>query len=205
MTGERKRHTAAVLSLDFAEQYGFYLKYHAHPVNQLVHVVFVPLLLGSALAALAQWRVSLGGVKLDLGLIVAVAYALYYIVLSPLLGASAALVMVLPLYLAGRALLLRAPDAQVVWSAFLVIQLLGWSAQFAAHEWLEKRRPALLDNLIQAFASAPLFVFVEVLAFLGLDQGLRKRFQRPQRARSTSRERRTPGGAKTPRRRMAHA
>jgi uncharacterized membrane protein YGL010W len=194
MTGERKRHTAAVLSLDFAEQYGFYLKYHAHPVNQLVHVVFVPLLLGSALAALAQWRVSLGGVKLDLGLIVAVAYALYYIVLSPLLGASAALVMVLPLYLAGRALLLRAPDAQVV-----------WSAQFAAHEWLEKRRPALLDNLIQAFASAPLFVFVEVLAFLGLDQGLRKRFQRPQRARSTSRERRTPGGAKTPRRRMAHA
>ncbi|KAK4531581.1 hypothetical protein CCYA_CCYA08G2438 [Cyanidiococcus yangmingshanensis] len=183
----------AHLSLDFSSQYRFYLEYHSNPGNQLVHVLFVPLLLGSALAALSLWsfQVSFFGKKLlvDAGMILASVYALYYMLLSPLLGFAAALLWVLPLYVVAKAVTLYASSGRVLWYAVAAVQAAGWSAQFAAHHWLEKRRPALLDNMVQAFASAPFFVFLEVLAALGLDGGVRKRLQRPKSPRRTKTER----------------
>ncbi|KAF6002812.1 hypothetical protein F1559_003939 [Cyanidiococcus yangmingshanensis] len=174
----------AHLSLDFSSQYRFYLEYHSNPGNQLVHVLFVPLLLGSALAALSLWsfQVSFFGKKLlvDAGMI-----------LASLLGFAAALLWVLPLYVVAKAVTLYASSGRVLWYAVAAVQASGWSAQFAAHHWLEKRRPALLDNMVQAFASAPFFVFLEVLAALGLDGGVRKHLQRPKSPRRTKTERGT--------------
>jgi uncharacterized membrane protein YGL010W len=37
-----------------------------------------------------------------------------------------------------------------------------WLLQFYGHAAHEKRKPALLDNLFQAFLAAPIFVFMEV-------------------------------------------
>ncbi|KAF2619643.1 hypothetical protein F2Q68_00042180 [Brassica cretica] len=42
-------------------------------------------------------------------------------------------------------------------------QLLCWTGQFLGHGVFEKRAPALLDNLLQAFLMAPFFVLLEVL------------------------------------------
>ncbi|PNX71371.1 putative endoplasmic reticulum membrane protein, partial [Trifolium pratense] len=45
----------------------------------------------------------------------------------------------------------------------LVVQLVCWTGQFIGHGVFEKRAPALLDNLIQAFVMAPFFVLLEAL------------------------------------------
>ncbi|KAJ8452319.1 hypothetical protein Cgig2_006124 [Carnegiea gigantea] len=45
----------------------------------------------------------------------------------------------------------------------LAAQLICWTGQFIGHGVFEKRAPALLDNLVQAFLMAPFFVLLEVL------------------------------------------
>ncbi|CAH8355848.1 unnamed protein product [Eruca vesicaria subsp. sativa] len=42
-------------------------------------------------------------------------------------------------------------------------QLLCWTGQFLGHGLFEKRAPALLDNLVQAFLMGPYFVLLEVM------------------------------------------
>ncbi|KAI7978814.1 putative endoplasmic reticulum membrane protein C16E8.02 [Camellia lanceoleosa] len=44
----------------------------------------------------------------------------------------------------------------------LAAQLFCWTGQFIGHGIFEKRAPALLDNLAQAFLMAPYFVFLEL-------------------------------------------
>ncbi|MBA0790199.1 hypothetical protein Gohar_014864 [Gossypium harknessii] len=48
----------------------------------------------------------------------------------------------------------------------LAAQLFCWTGQFIGHGVFEKRAPALLDNLVQAFLMAPFFVLLEVLQSL---------------------------------------
>ncbi|WVZ19083.1 hypothetical protein V8G54_006405 [Vigna mungo] len=45
----------------------------------------------------------------------------------------------------------------------LAAQLFCWTGQFIGHGVFEKRAPALLDNLTQAFLMAPYFVVLEIL------------------------------------------
>lgn len=52
----------------------------------------------------------------------------------------------------------------------------SWVLQFIGHGAFEKRAPALLDNLVQAFLLAPLFVWMEILFFLGYRPELRARY-----------------------------
>ena len=70
-----------------------------------------------------------------------------------------------------------------------VCQIGGWGAQIFAHAVFEQRRPAFLDNLFQAFVSAPLFIVADVLFMLGIrksleakiHQSLRKQCEVPSR------------------------
>ncbi|KAI9086416.1 hypothetical protein K1719_031500 [Acacia pycnantha] len=48
----------------------------------------------------------------------------------------------------------------------LAAQLYCWTGQFIVHGVFEKRAPALLDNLTQAFLMAPFFVLLEVFQSL---------------------------------------
>ncbi|CAN0923587.1 2-hydroxy-palmitic acid dioxygenase mpo1 [Linum grandiflorum] len=57
---------------------------------------------------------------------------------------------------------LRFSGSQVV----VVAQIVCWTGQFIGHGVFEKRAPALLDNLIQAFVMAPFFVLLEALQTL---------------------------------------
>ncbi|KAG1217613.1 hypothetical protein G6F35_009007 [Rhizopus arrhizus] len=56
----------------------------------------------------------------------------------------------------------------------IIIQIVSWTFQFLGHGLAEKRSPKLLDNLVQAFVSAPYFVFFEVLFHLGYRPELHK-------------------------------
>ena len=54
-----------------------------------------------------------------------------------------------------------------VWKIALGIHIMAWVLQFIGHGVFEGRAPALLDSLDQAFLTAPLFVFLEVMFFFG--------------------------------------
>lgn len=60
----------------------------------------------------------------------------------------------------------------------LGIQAVAWVAQFVGHGAFEKRAPALLDNLMQAFFFAPFFVWLEMLFSLGYRPQLKARINR---------------------------
>jgi uncharacterized membrane protein YGL010W len=54
-----------------------------------------------------------------------------------------------------------------IWKVALAIHVTGWILQFIGHGIFEKRAPALLDSLDQALLTAPLFVLLELMFFLG--------------------------------------
>ena len=54
----------------------------------------------------------------------------------------------------------------------------SWIAQFVGHGKFEGRKPALVDNLFQAFFLAPLFVWLEVLFMFGYRPDLQQRIEK---------------------------
>lgn len=54
----------------------------------------------------------------------------------------------------------------------VAVHILSWIMQFVGHGVYEGRKPALLDNIFQAFYLAPFFVFLEVLFSLGWNKKL---------------------------------
>jgi uncharacterized membrane protein YGL010W len=65
----------------------------------------------------------------------------------------------------------RTYSSATVWVLFAVFFVGGWAFQLVGHAW-EGRRPALADNLFQAFIG-PMFLMAEVLMALGLKQDLK--------------------------------
>lgn len=63
--------------------------------------------------------------------------------------------------------LLNKYDKTKVNSIALGVHVVSWILQFVGHGKYEGRKPALLDNLVQALFLAPLFVWYEVLFKLG--------------------------------------
>lgn len=97
---------------------------------------------------------------------------LIYLSLDFFLGAITGIFTYL-LWILANLTLINYPDESFKW--FLIIQVVGWGAQFFGHGYFEQRRPALTDNLLLVFA-APLFVVLEVFFMFGYKQELRDTF-----------------------------
>lgn len=54
------------------------------------------------------------------------------------------------------------------------VHVISWILQFIGHGKFEGRKPALVDNLVQALFLAPLFVWYEILFKLGFYKNLKK-------------------------------
>jgi uncharacterized membrane protein YGL010W len=83
---------------------------------------------------------------------------------------TAMLVMMVP-FLVIAEWIARSFGATVAWIVFAVFFGGGWIFQLVGHVW-EGRRPALTDNVFQAFIG-PMFIMAEVLMALGLKQDLK--------------------------------
>jgi uncharacterized membrane protein YGL010W len=144
----------------------FYGRSHRHPVNVALHLVFVPVILGTSLGLL-------GAVEGDLpaGWIAAAFLVGVWMSVDGWTG----LVLLAPtLVLGWLGHLLTAQAHGVVIAAGLWV--LGWIAQFIGHG-IEGRRPALSEHPALAITSAPMFVAMEVARMLGQRQDLWGRVQ----------------------------
>ncbi|KAL6183077.1 PREDICTED: uncharacterized endoplasmic reticulum membrane protein C16E8.02 [Fragaria vesca subsp. vesca] len=149
---------------DLENHFAFYGAYHSNPVNILIHTLFVWPILFTSLVLL-YFTPSLfsfpAGFYLNFGFVFTVIYALYYVGLDKKAGSLAALLCVL--CWVGASVLANRFGFSLAWKVVLAAQLFCWAGQFIGHGVFEKRAPALLDNLVQAFLMAPFFVLLEVL------------------------------------------
>lgn len=110
---------------------------------------------------------------LNLGTLASLTYSSLYLVLSPnVAGAS-----ITPFILGAAALankLINKYDSTKVNSIAIGVHVVSWILQFVGHGKYEGRKPALLDNLVQALFLAPLFVWYEVLFRLGFYKELKR-------------------------------
>lgn len=155
--------------LNLEEQLGFYRKYHSDPTNVLIHMFFVPtiLLTTFGMTTATKLPISLSFVPatyVNLGVISALGYGIYYSLLDAQFGIPA-LLGIVPATI-WMTTYFDAHGKTAMYQA-LAICTFSWIAQFFGHGVFEKRAPALLDNLVQALVLAPFFVMFEVASMLG--------------------------------------
>jgi len=166
--------------LNLRQQLSFYGAYHNNHVNVLIHTLFVPIILFTALVMVSplsssyETTVTVPGLMsttlvVNFPLIYVTITGLYYIMLEPVAGASFFCVMLM-MWL-GATNMFVTMGTRACYLA-LAIHVIGWIAQFLGHGVFEGRKPALLDNLIQSIVLAPLFVWLHILFFVGYRRGL---------------------------------
>lgn len=153
--------------LDLEKHFAFYGAYHSNHVNVLIHTVFVwPILFtGQIILYFAPPLISVGFLPsvllLNSGFFATLFYALFYIALDHKAGSLAAFLTFF--CWVASSFVANSLGFSLAWKVVLVAQLICWTGQFIGHGVFEKRAPALLDNLVQAFLMAPFFVLLEVL------------------------------------------
>lgn len=138
----------------FIEQMAMYSAYHRDGRNRATHFIGIPMIVLSII--LACIRVPLG--PTDLAALLLVGVGAFYLWLDWRLGLP-----MLAIYAGCYAALrpLAGAEAGFVWSLFAALFIGGWIFQLVGHLF-EGRRPALLDNLLQALV-APMFLLAETL------------------------------------------
>nr|GMC48351.1 uncharacterized endoplasmic reticulum membrane protein C16E8.02-like [Ipomoea batatas] len=163
---------------DLEKHFAFYGSYHNNKVNIFIHMLFVwPIFFTSlVLFYFTPPIFSDSTVQLcchtvlvfNFGFLFAMVYGIYYIGLDRKAGFLGALLCffcwVSSSHLAHRL------GFSCAWKLVLAAQVICWAGQFIGHGVFEKRAPALLDNLAQAFLMAPFFVLLEALqSFFGYE------------------------------------
>ena len=139
----------------FRAQLASYAAVHRDRRNKATHFVGIPVIVFSLLLLLTNWHLALamavvavaGWLALDLGI-----------------GLAMAVLMAVG-WVAAEALARTLGSPAAVWTAFGVLFVGGWILQFLGHHY-EGRRPALLDNLFQAFIG-PMFLVAEAMVAAG--------------------------------------
>ncbi|KAL6186830.1 hypothetical protein ACLB2K_042949 [Fragaria x ananassa] len=164
---------------DLDKHFAFYGAYHSNPINIAIHMIFVWPIFFTALLIL-YFTPSIFNVDLSLfgsshvvlafnvGFLLTLIYSLFYFFLDAKAGSLAALLCFI--CWVGSSFLACRLGFSLVWKVVLVAQIVCWTGQFIGHGAFEKRAPALLDNLAQAFIMAPFFVLLEALqSFFGYE------------------------------------
>jgi uncharacterized membrane protein YGL010W len=110
---------------------------------------------------------------LNLGTLASLTYSTLYLVLSPNVAGATITPVVLGMAALANKLTTKYNRTKVN-SIAVAVHIVSWILQFIGHGKYEGRKPALLDNLVQALFLAPLFVWYEVLFKLGFYKELQQ-------------------------------
>jgi uncharacterized membrane protein YGL010W len=148
----------------FARQLATYASYHRDARNRATHLIGIPAIVFSILVPLALVRVD----GVSAAMLVALLAVMGWVALDRIVG-LAMLVMMVPMLLIAE--WVAGYGSATAWVVFAIFFVGGWAFQLVGHVW-EGRRPALADNLFQAFIG-PMFIMAEVLMAIGLKQELK--------------------------------
>jgi uncharacterized membrane protein YGL010W len=148
----------------FRRQLASYAAVHRDWRNKATHFVGIPVIVFSLMLALSLWRFEVMGREWTGSLLVSLLAVLGWLALDLGVGIVMAAIMVVA-WFAAEALASALGPPSAVWIAFLVLFVGGWVLQFVGH-FYEGKRPALLDNIFQAFIG-PMFLVAETLVMMG--------------------------------------
>ena len=147
----------------FRGQLASYAAVHRDARNRATHFIGIPIIVFSLLLILSQWQVYIGR-HTSVAAIVAVVAVVGWLALDLGVGAVMAVFMLMGWYAAEA--LAGALGPSSTWVAFFVLFVGGWALQFLGHHY-EGKRPALVDNIFQAFIG-PMFLAAEAMVVMGL-------------------------------------
>ncbi|CAH02808.1 2-hydroxy-palmitic acid dioxygenase MPO1 [Kluyveromyces lactis] len=154
--------------LDLETQLAFYKAYHNNTGNVLIHSIFVPTILFTSMRILNDVKIWNGYTLTHL---LALSFGLFYILLRVGTGILASLILAL------TCKFLNDGTIKMTQTTAWILFVISWIFQFIGHGVFEKRKPALLDNLVQSLVLAPYFILYELLFILGFMPELKKNLQ----------------------------
>lgn len=152
----------------FNRQLAAYAASHRDMRNRATHFVGIPVIAFSLLLLLALWRLELVGREISMALLVGGLAVIGWLALDLGIGIVLAVLM-LPAWFAAEALAGEL-DTSGTWTAFAALFIGGWAMQFFGHHF-EGRKPALFDNVFQAFIG-PMFLVAEIMIEMGYRRDL---------------------------------
>lgn len=155
-----------------------YGHYHTKHATIITHLIGVPLVTFSLMLLLSWVKLVIPGFfATNLAWLAVLCLIIFYLTLDISLGFFSTIGLII-LCLIASAIGRYGPTMFSFW-VFIITFLVGWIFQFYGH-FIEKKRPALFDNLAQALI-APIFVTAEFCFMLGfrkdLQQALKNRHQ----------------------------
>ncbi len=152
----------------FVRQMAMYSAYHRNARNRATHFVGIPMI-AIALFVPMTWVEfgAPGGLPITLAVLFWLTVSAFYVWLDRTIGVAMTVVGLLFLLIAAE---IAARGAAVGWTAFAALFVVGWVFQLVGHVF-EGRRPALVDNLLQALIG-PMFLVAEVVFALGFSREL---------------------------------
>ena len=146
-----------------------YVEYHRDPVNCALHVVGIVILFLGAILPLSLWPVTVFGVQLNMGILLAAPVLIYWILLDVAIGLAIAAAAALLLF-TGATIASHA-SVTVVWTITVVLIVIGVAMQIIGHQVFERRQPALMDNPTHLLLG-PVFVVAKLFISLGFRDDL---------------------------------
>ena len=146
-----------------------YVEYHRDPMNCALHVVGIVILFLGAVLPLSLLPVTVFGLQLNLGILLAIPVLIYWILLDIPIGlaiaGSAAFLLFTAATIANHA------SVPVVWAISVVLIVIGVAMQIIGHQVFERRQPALVDNPTHLLLG-PVFVMAKLFISLGFRDDL---------------------------------
>lgn len=146
-----------------ADQLAFYQSYHGTAGCKATHFVGVPLVTFSILIPMGWMSITIFGQRATLAMAFVACTLMYYFLLAPILAMLMTLAMIPITWGADLVSRMQFKESLIVFAATFAA---GVALQLIGHA-IEGRKPALMDNFVQAVFTAPLFLLVELLLALG--------------------------------------
>ena len=146
-----------------------YVEYHRDPVNCALHVAGIVILFLGAILPLSLWPVTVFGVQLNMGVLLAAPVLIYWILLD--VGIGLAIAAAAALLLFTGATIASHASVTVVWTITVVLIVIGVAMQIIGHQVFERRQPALMDNPTHLLLG-PVFVMAKLFISLGFRDDL---------------------------------
>lgn len=129
-----------------------YAKYHSNPTNCIIHTYSIPHIIWSTALLLSYIPLP---IVTNASYLTYLLYSGYYYNIDKNVGNIMSIFIGIHFLFSKLFMLLVANNLQ--YSIYVFI--LSWGAQFAGHYFWEKKAPALLTSIVEAFTTAPLFCF----------------------------------------------
>lgn len=151
---------------------GMYTAYHRDRVNRVIHFVMVPAIVWTLMVALDLVILTEG---ISLAFPIVGALLIWYLMMDFALGVATTVVYTV-LLVTAITLNETLNDASTSLLIAGGVFVASWVFQFLGHGLFEKRRPALMDNLLQVFI-APMFIVAETAFGFGFKKDLQERVE----------------------------